>query len=412
MYNSPSLQSLPVEIFYRILDHIDGETILLSFRKVCKKFKAITNTYNRYELDFSSMSKTDFDFACRAIRPEDVISLTLSNGDHTPDQINQFFSLFTIDRLIRLRSLTLLHVYNKNTDELQTILNQILTVCPLTSFSIQSKYGDKMQLQPLLSSIITQSTLRRLDFGIYYFKIDKIPWPANCLLEYLKIGTCTFQQFCAILDHSPNLRTLVLRNCSEIHIGLPIIKTYPQLTSLTFDDLSGYIYMYVLEPILSRTPSLIHLKIVSIDDGCSLSDGAQWEKFIQTKLLYLKKFEFFFGRLPGYFDDSPEMKSLVSFQTSFWRETQRMIVAYAHLKHIRRIVVCSLPVCLTSFSYHYHYQGKPTDDPKTMTSTDDGQWMYSTKPTTENEVCLGLTSCFDRHRFRCRMTPFNICLTI
>ena len=177
--NFPSLDSLPVEILYRILDHVDGQTILLSFRNICKKFKAIANTYNRYELDLTAISNADFHLACRTIRPEDLISLTLSNGDKTPNQIDLFFSLFAIDQLIRLRSLTLLQVYNNNNDELQTLLHQIFPVCPLTSLSIKSKTGDQLHSQSLLLSIITQSTFRRLDFDIGCREFDKIPWPNN-----------------------------------------------------------------------------------------------------------------------------------------------------------------------------------------------------------------------------------------
>ena len=68
-----SLDTLPVELVYHILGDLDAETIFFSFRKVCKLFYTIVNTYNRYELDLSSISKIDFHRVCRVIRPENII---------------------------------------------------------------------------------------------------------------------------------------------------------------------------------------------------------------------------------------------------------------------------------------------------------------------------------------------------
>ena len=304
-HNCPSLDSLPVEILYRILDNVDGQTIALSFRNVCTKFKAIANSYNQYKLDLTSISKVNFDFICHHIRAENLISLTLSNDEKTPDAINRFFSHVAIDQLIRLRSLTFLYsltFLHMNNNELQTRLHSIFTVCPLTFLSITSiGDDDELQVRSLLLFILAQSNLRRLDFNISYFhEINEIPWPVNCTLEYLRMNICTIQQFCAILDHSPNLWTLVLQHCSQVNPDLPIMKTYSQLTSLTFETFS--LYIHHIEVILSHTPLLIHLKVVHGNDaiGRTFFDGSRWENFIQLKLPQLKKFEFFFSKIPSY----------------------------------------------------------------------------------------------------------------
>ena len=48
-YNlTPSLQTLPIELAYRILDHLDPVDILLSVRTVCTRLDAITDTYHPY----------------------------------------------------------------------------------------------------------------------------------------------------------------------------------------------------------------------------------------------------------------------------------------------------------------------------------------------------------------------------
>ncbi len=45
-----TLHTLPVEMVYRILDHLNTFTILVSCRNVCKKLNDITDTYHRYQV--------------------------------------------------------------------------------------------------------------------------------------------------------------------------------------------------------------------------------------------------------------------------------------------------------------------------------------------------------------------------
>ena len=51
-----SLLTLPVELVYRILDHLDNFTILTSFRDVCERLNAITDSYHPYEVNFTFVS--------------------------------------------------------------------------------------------------------------------------------------------------------------------------------------------------------------------------------------------------------------------------------------------------------------------------------------------------------------------
>ncbi|CAF5111385.1 unnamed protein product, partial [Rotaria sp. Silwood1] len=105
-----SLNILPVELFYRILDHLDSETILLSFGYVCQRFHAIVKTYNRYKIDLSSISKSNFHSVCHLLQPDNIISLTLSDDIETPGQISLFLSIFHIHQFTRLRHLTLIGI--------------------------------------------------------------------------------------------------------------------------------------------------------------------------------------------------------------------------------------------------------------------------------------------------------------
>ncbi len=57
--NITSFHTLPVELVYRILDKLDTLTILLSCRNVCTRFNAITDSYYRYQVNFSFTKKSD-----------------------------------------------------------------------------------------------------------------------------------------------------------------------------------------------------------------------------------------------------------------------------------------------------------------------------------------------------------------
>jgi hypothetical protein len=55
-----SLHTLPVEFVYRILDHFDILTILLSFRNICIRLNKITDSYHRYQVNFFSTAENFF----------------------------------------------------------------------------------------------------------------------------------------------------------------------------------------------------------------------------------------------------------------------------------------------------------------------------------------------------------------
>lgn len=50
---SLSLQTLPVELVYRILDNLDVLTIFLTFRNICVRLNKIMDTYHRYKVCFT-----------------------------------------------------------------------------------------------------------------------------------------------------------------------------------------------------------------------------------------------------------------------------------------------------------------------------------------------------------------------
>jgi hypothetical protein len=98
------------------------------------------------------------------------------------------------------------------------------------------------------------------------------------------------------------------------------------LSSLTINHCS--LSMEELELLLSRTPALVHLKLVSRERTFdSMFDGYNWEQFIRAKLHRLNKFEFFFSYIDKTDDDITNVDSLVdSFRTPFWLYDKRWFI--------------------------------------------------------------------------------------
>lgn len=109
-----SLLDLPVEILHLICDHLDTLIILRSIRYVCKRLYAVGNSYNRYKIDISSMPVSVLKYLSSQIRPENIISLTVSTDYWNRDQSTLFRSSFDICRFTQLHLLSLFDVTNND----------------------------------------------------------------------------------------------------------------------------------------------------------------------------------------------------------------------------------------------------------------------------------------------------------
>ncbi|CAF3335523.1 unnamed protein product [Rotaria sp. Silwood1] len=345
------VDTLPVEILYRIFDYLDIQFIVLSLRYVCKRFYLISNSYNRYNFNFKSIAKPYFHFICQLIPFENVISLTLSDEDETRGQIQLFLSLYHIEKFIRLQSLTLLQISEVH---LNIFSNYIIT-SSLKSLSITTQivHADENATPSLLSSTIAHHTVENLHLSIWTKDWIDIKWPINCTLHYIRIAnSITLKQFCIILQNSPNLRTLVLKeigiddNEASIHT-----KPFRQLTSLTFEN--GLIETNILEQCLSLTPLLTYLKLTGTGSLFSSSfDGFQLEKLIR-KINSLKKFELFLHILTYYDYRSRNVELLMkSFRTSFWLDNMNCFITCDYIINSHKLMLYTLPICTTRFMYH------------------------------------------------------------
>lgn len=356
-----SLDTLPVELIDRILDNLDVETVIFSLKHVCKRLDTIINTYfhlRGYKLNFDHISRSNFVRICHLIKPENVVSLTLSDQYTTAGQIELFLSFFFIERFVRLRSLTLLNIEDQ---QLTSVLKHAIT-CPLISLSIQEKnsYQRLTTTDALLSVIIERPGLRNLTLTLTSNGTDQIKWPTSSTIQHLTLYRCHVKLFRIIFRYFSSLRALVIKDAdlNDYPFGYPItsldLSPVNQLTSLVMENMR--INMDKLISILSNTPSLTYLQLT----GTINKMDFQWENFIQAKLPLLTQFKFFF--YTAIYDDSNStaVNTLISpFRTPFWLEIKKWFVTCNQIKCFDLtdtnltcvIQLYSLPVCVTGLQY-------------------------------------------------------------
>jgi hypothetical protein len=240
---SPFL-SLPVEPVHYILDFVKPKDILSSFGNVCRRFRTITDSYDRLSIRWSHQwSKTEIQSMCRVMRPENVISLILKKS-HA--QFNPKWPFF------------MLYLYLRTEPTLTSWLFQISNTKPLISESIN-----------LLSTIMTLLSLCHLTLNVDRQITYRISWSKQCSIYKLRLQTCTYERLCSFLKQLPNLRILMMHECILQDIDESVQQiACPQLTSLTFNDTGMSIDK--LEYLLLLFPSLLNFELQT--KGCRSPD--------------------------------------------------------------------------------------------------------------------------------------------
>ncbi|CAF3586915.1 unnamed protein product [Rotaria sp. Silwood1] len=343
-----SLDSLPAETIYQILDLLHCETIFISFANVCRRFRSIIQTYHRCHIDFSSISKSNFHIICRIVRPENVVSLILSDDEKTPGQIGLFLSFLNINTFRQLRHLTLMKIAAADLMK----ISRRLKLCSLISFTIDTR-GRHIKLPvKMITCVIEQPSLCKMNLITMGPVLDKISWPMNCPLQHLKIQTCTKKQYLTIIDRLPHLKTLDIA-LYDVHATVSTSSTiHRSLVTLTLNI--GSMPMVRLESLLLLTPSLVHLKLVSHNGDLDLmSNSSRWEEFIQLALPELEKFEFFFSvahrRQAFLLDIEPLIEP---FRRPFWLEHKHWYVCCEQSGTSQfRTDLYTIPICVTRLKY-------------------------------------------------------------
>ncbi|UJR19351.1 hypothetical protein I4U23_022480 [Adineta vaga] len=346
-----SLEALPVEILHRIFYYMDGQTIFFSLRNICRRLRAIINNYDRWTIDFQGISKPDFHQFCQYINPENIISLTLSDDDSTPGQVDIFLSLFKDGQFTRLQSLTLIKVPAYRLEMVFRKFNKT----SLTSFSFtveeqKNQLKESMRTKAL-SMIITETNLVKLELlEFQWCELEKMVWPKQSNIQQLKIQTpVTPVEICKILVCLSHLRTLVIGKLYggfNAQNSLPCMSTlFRQVISLTIENLT--LDFDDFELFLSLLPSLTHMRLM-IDE--KFVDGNRLENCIQTNLPLLINFEFFLCITRYVPHDLSDIQSLItSYRTPFWLEQNKRFVTCEHSSDV--IKLYPIPLFASSLIY-------------------------------------------------------------
>lgn len=334
----PSLLTLPTEILHRILDRLDTKDILLSFRNVCVHFRAVTNVYNRYKIQVTTTSpEDDVRLLCRMIKPSSIISCALMRSDGRSDfptsRIQLFLSLIDIHQLTRLHSLDLFY---RDEFDFSELIRHVCCIPTFMSLSLRwTKSGSiTNDTIDLLSSIVFIPSLRKLHLSRIHPRIFISPTTNPCRLESLTIDDCSHRQLSDVLHHLSDLRVFSSNYyfMDEMH---PVVFSAPfqQLTSLTLR--SPQILIDQLESLLSFTPSLVHLHIVSHSSTFRfLQHLSQWEHFIRDKLPLLKMFQFYAFTNEYQYTNVQDMELILNgFRTPFWIEEKHWYVTSKYTKN-------------------------------------------------------------------------------
>ncbi|CAF1256343.1 unnamed protein product [Rotaria sordida] len=279
------LDRFPIEILHIIFDYFWAHEILHSFFDTSDYFNDILSNYDRYRINGQSITKSDFDFICHFILPNQVISLILSDEKETPYQSELFFSDFQIDYYTRLRALKLIDL---NDDGKEIFMNL---------HHVQSLVSLEINIQIDLPFIKQLPPLKKLTINI----------PSNVQFDILpSISTVSFKY----LQHF-SLSYCTLTALQYFFRQMPQLKSFK--TSLLFfnpEELNVLSHIHQIQP----TPvNLISFSLsINAPFEYRLLNANRWEKFIIEHLPKLTNFDF------KFFSGNINHKVLNRYRSSFW----------------------------------------------------------------------------------------------
>ncbi|CAF1269393.1 unnamed protein product [Adineta ricciae] len=332
------LDQLPTELFYLLFDYFWAHEIFFSFTSLNRRINSIIKSYHAYHLNFESIRKCDFTQICESVRPEQVISLILSDKNDTPNQSTLFLSYFQIEQFTNLRSISLIKIEYKSLHRILLDLSELKQL-EAVSFNYSGERGMHIKLEDNIGELPVKICSLSPNFYQEIFP------------QLKSIGTIYSEELTSI--DLPNLLHLKLNSYSLTFDMNEIFKNAPQLQSVTFlfshfdhfiatqsynsikqlNLTSAHISMPIcrIEQFLQNFPNLMHFEIRDVNETTDMSilNGYQWQIITQT----FKTFNFEF-HVKNVLTES----DLDSFRTRFWIEEKHWFVVY----HDRRLFTVSL----------------------------------------------------------------------
>ncbi|CAM4789516.1 unnamed protein product [Rotaria magnacalcarata] len=295
--NDSSLLLLPIEILYHIIDYLDISTNFLSFSNVCTYFRAICNTYNRFQLDFRAISKTNLDHICQLIQPENALSLILTYENKTSGAKRLFFSLFNIDQFTRLLSLSLLNIdedalntHAVITEKMYAInltLTKIMTGVAAMKSTVPVEYLFR-HLTKLTIDVDQEWSIECVEFLskiIDLFLIDKITFNPDLNLKFIHN---TLNNIFILMGLAYNLSTLAIHPYPS-HDGIIDIENISSIIPCHIKYLEVVIKdIHSMKVILDHHEHLWSRTLLAYSD-----QSIPWSKFVEE--LVFRKNNFVYG---------------------------------------------------------------------------------------------------------------------
>ncbi|CAF0913349.1 unnamed protein product [Adineta ricciae] len=348
---------LPVEILHMVFQYMSNSDVFYSFDALSPYINAVLNEYCSRTIDLRCISKSRFDFICNHLDLSRIISLTLSNDDHTPQQVQLFFTRFRLEDFLNLQSLTLLSITN---EEIRLILSDLSKLRHLSSLLTTSRSAEPLLLGQTLTHMFALKNLS-IPYGDIFD--HNVAFPLHGL-NVLDAGICNFLELRRLQRIVPSLVSLkiILKANHQLQL-LADVNIWAQLERLDltlqnkmttrFDEIDG---------LLRRFGNLKHLSLNIRGSSNELANGTRWETC--PTIVSLTKFAFSFEFVPSLVDSPERIHDIfVSFCSYFWREFKKWYV----------IVTVDKIYTITSFDNHEFLE---CSCPPLSTAPND-QWFYS-----------------------------------
>ncbi|CAF1017227.1 unnamed protein product [Rotaria sp. Silwood1] len=360
------LESLANEILLDLFEFINGVQLFRAFFDLNSRFNQLLIVhFQRYNIDFRSISKPYFNIMCKQHLPlimNRIISLHLSNDDETPDLPNVFLSYgFTLNRFNHLQSLKLYYI--RSIDLLNKIINQCLHLPYLLKLDMIDCYFlyEKENVRQLINTIWSLPKLTHWKFnrpfssGIWLEEISVI----SSSIKYLSIEKteCYFTNLFHLFKYTPYLRQLstsIPINCEDIQFQT-VISSMVSLKLIFNSSILSLKNLFQMMPNLQH--STLHITSFYLN-------GYEWEKILIDYLPKIKKFQLKMNfNYPNFYRKENEIeKFLDSFRTYFWIEKHQWFVRYDWNPSdiIGYGILYTLPYVFEDFIYSNEFSSKST----------------------------------------------------
>jgi len=376
-------EALANELLLEVFQYLNISQLFRAFQSLNSRFNHLLfiRLQNFRHLDFRSISKYDFNFICQhhlQSIAHQILSLTLSNNDESPQQIELFFSRgFTLHQFPHLQSLSFYQIHSHTI--IQDIVIDLLHLSNLIYLNFMdcclSSLDDKIWKIPKLIYLQLHDTSNEKPHFIvsrsFSSSIESISIKNYCM---------NMNDIYHLLKHKPHLRRVKIYahlDDEDINVG----GIFPSITTFELYDERSYpqkIYFTNHIPravcLLRAMPNLCHL---TIETPFIFMDGYRWKCLITNFLPKLKIFRF---KMSIYFNNFDTIKSRIdyifnSFQNQFWIDEHQWFIRChwnSEDKYSQYILFYTCP-------YHFSHLSIPNNHrwSKSTCLYHDNHWLSS-----------------------------------